>query len=347
MIMAGGTGGHVFPALAVADYLREKGHQVVWMGTQNRLEARVVPAAGIEFEALSVNGVRGKGGLTMLVAPFMLMKACWQAGRILLKRKPEVVLGMGGFVAGPGGVVAKLLGIPLVLHEQNSVPGTTNRILASIANRVLEAFQGSFAIPIKAEWVGNPLRQSVMDRNMDYQLHQPARILVLGGSLGAKVLNERVPLVLSGLHPKPDVWHQSGEPMVTGVQDHYQSLFVNARVDAFIDDMAEAYLWADWVICRAGAMTISELAAMGLPSILVPYPYAIDDHQACNARYLSDAGAAILMNQDDFTTNDWADELQKLLGDKNKVMVMARAASALAMPDAARRVAEICLQEAA
>ncbi len=346
MILAGGTGGHVFPGLAVAEHLHSLGHQVFWMGTQGRLEARVVPTAGIIMDWLSVSGIRGKGWLVKLLAPFMLAKACWQARRILSQRKPDVVLGMGGFVAGPGGLMAKLLGIPLVIHEQNSVPGMTNRILARFATQSLEAFQGSFDSSVMAQCVGNPLRKAIDVRKIRQDLHKPARILVIGGSLGAKVLNDVVPQAVAALSPKPAVWHQTGKIMAAAVRDSYEGVRIDTRVEAFIDNMAEAYQWADLVICRSGAITVSELVAMGLPSILVPYPYAVDDHQTKNARYLSASGAAILMSQDEFTVDGLAERLQKLLKQRAKVKAMSKATFALARPDAAARVAAICLQEA-
>lgn len=344
MILAGGTGGHVFPGLAVAEHLLTQGHQVFWMGTQGRLEARVVPKAGIIMDWLSVSGIRGKGWLVKLFAPFMLVKACWQARRILSQRKPDVVLGMGGFVAGPGGLMAKLLGIPLVIHEQNSVPGMTNRIIAHFATQSLEAFQGSFDSSIRAQCVGNPLRKAINGRKVGLDLRKPVCILIIGGSLGAKVLNDIVPKTIADLLPEPVIWHQTGRAMEVAVHDSYEALHINARVEVFIDNMAEAYQWADLVICRSGAITVSELVAMGLPSILVPYPYAVDDHQTKNARYLSDSGAAILMSQDKFTVDHLAEILKKLLQNRAEINAMGQAASALARPDAAARVAAICLQ---
>jgi len=269
VIMAGGTGGHVFPALAVAQSLQEKGWQVSWLGTQKGLESRVIPEHGIAIDWLSVAGVRGKGLLSKITALFKLFKACWQAAKILRQRKPDVVLGMGGFVAGPGGLMAKFLGIPLVIHEQNRVPGTTNLMLAEFANRVLEAFPNSFPKKIHAQCTGNPLRKAFVQAQPEKNSSNEINILVVGGSQGAQILNETVPeavALLSGIK----VRHQTGDVMLGQVAAHYQELGIDAQASAFIDDMVAAYHWADLVICRAGAMTVSEVSAMGVPAILFP-----------------------------------------------------------------------------
>jgi UDP-N-acetylglucosamine--N-acetylmuramyl-(pentapeptide) pyrophosphoryl-undecaprenol N-acetylglucosamine transferase len=349
MILAGGTGGHVYPALAVARELISRGHQVVWMGTRAGLEARVVPSAGIPMEWLTVAGLRGKGWRSKLSAPFMLAKALLQAARILRRIRPDAVLGMGGFVSGPGGLMARLMGIPLVLHEQNRIPGTTNRWLASWAGVVLEAFPGSFLPKIGARCTGNPLRREIsgLKKPPAAEGAGPLRILVLGGSLGALVLNQRVPLALAKLDRPIRVFHQTGEAMRQETAALYGQLGVEARVEAFVDDMAEAYGWADLAICRAGAMTLSELAAVGLPAILVPFPYAIDDHQTHNARYLSEAGAALLMSQTELTPERLAEAIEALCRQPGRLTAMSEAALALAKPDAARTVADICLAEAA
>lgn len=352
MILAGGTGGHVYPALAVARELLADGHEVLWMGTRTGLEARVVPAAGIPVEWLSVSGIRGKGWRGKLAAPFMLARACLQALAILRRAKPDVVLGMGGFVSGPGGLLARALGIPLVLHEQNRVPGTTNRWLARWANVVLEAFPNSFPAKTGARCVGNPLRREIAasgklrvasDESAAASSPTP-RILVVGGSLGAKALNENVPEALSRIGIPIQVRHQTGPAMREETENRYARSGIDARVEAFVENMAEAYAWADLAICRAGAMTVSELSAAGLPAILIPFPYAIDDHQTQNARYLADAGAAVLLPQTELTPERLAAEIQAVFADPERPRAMAEHAMALAKPEATRTVADICLE---
>lgn len=343
LIMAGGTGGHVFPALAVADYLVEQGWQMSWLGTKNGLESRVVPAHKIDIDWLSVAGVRGKGLFSKIKAVFLLIKACGQAWRILRRRKPDVVLGMGGFVAGPGGLVAKLMGIPLVIHEQNRVPGTTNRLLARWANRVLEAFPGSFDKKINALWSGNPLRKELIGIP-EKKARQPGdalRLLVIGGSQGAQVLNQVVPdavAAVSGLN----VRHQTGEIMRIQVEQRYQELGVDAEVSAFIEDMAEAYRWADIAVCRAGAMTVSELAAAGIPAVLIPLPHAIDDHQNANARYLADVGAAMILPQKDLSPETLAERIKDMI---EHLAEMGKKTRACAKLDATEAVALCCQAE--
>lgn len=343
VIMAGGTGGHVFPALAVAQELAAQGWQVSWLGTEKGLEAKVVPAHGIAIDWLAVAGVRGKGGLSKITAVCKLLKACGQAFLILKRCKPDVVLGMGGFVAGPGGLMARVLGIPLVIHEQNRVPGTTNRLLAKIAKRVLEAFPDSFAKKAKAECTGNPLRRAFLELPASTTATVSGlRVFVVGGSLGAQVLNQTVPAAMA-LLGDVSVRHQTGPAMLDEVSEHYQALGVRAEASAFIDDMVAAYQWADLVVCRAGAMTVSELAAMGKPSILVPFPYAIDDHQTANARYLADAGAGLLLPQTELTAENLA---QKINEARQQLDAMAAAAKACARLQATVQVADICAQEA-
>lgn len=343
VIMAGGTGGHVFPALAVAQSLMEKGWQVSWLGTQKGLEARVIPEHGIDIDWLAVAGVRGKGMLAKITAVFKLFKACLQAAQILRKRKPDVVLGMGGFVAGPGGLMAKLLGIPLVIHEQNRVPGTTNRLLAKLASRVLEAFPNSFAPKVKAECSGNPLRKAFLQaRVAKHPSENQINILVVGGSLGAQILNEIVPeaiALLSGVKIK----HQTGAVMCLQVTERYQTLGINAEVSAFIDDMVAAYQWADLVICRAGAMTVSEISAMGVPAIFIPLPSAIDDHQTANAHYLTDAHAGLLLMQKDLTAGQLAEKITQA---RQELTAMGLAAAQCARLDATEVVAQACIAEA-
>ncbi|MBL1263162.1 undecaprenyldiphospho-muramoylpentapeptide beta-N-acetylglucosaminyltransferase [Candidatus Methylomicrobium oryzae] len=344
VIMAGGTGGHVFPALAVAESLLEKGWEVSWLGTRNGLEARVVPEHDIAIDWLSVAGVRGKGMLSKATAVFKLLKACLQAASLLRKRKPDVVLGMGGFVAGPGGLMARMLGIPLIIHEQNRVPGTTNRWLARLASRVLEAFPDSFDKKRQAICTGNPLRKKfLLASEMQHaKPEQDLKLLIVGGSQGAQRLNEIVPEAmgrLSGIH----VIHQTGPAMQEQVAARYRELGVNAEARAFIQDMAEAYEWADLAICRAGAMTVSELAAIGCPAILVPLPWAIDDHQVANAHYLADAGAGLILLQKDLTPESLAEAVADV---RNRLPVMAAAAKQCARLDATETVAHYCIAEA-
>lgn len=360
MVLAGGTGGHVFPALAVADDMLERGHELFWMGTKKGLEARLVPAKGIPIDWLAVTGLRGKSGMARLQAPLMLAIACVQAARIMIQRKPDVVLGMGGFVAGPGGLMAWLLRIPLVIHEQNRIPGTTNRLLAHRARKILEAFPKSFEASVGAVWTGNPLRkviaesgdrrQGTGDRRVSAGLSppssEPLHLLVLGGSQGAKILNETVPQAMAKLQgARIEVLHQSGTVTQAETERLYRTLQADARVEAFIEDMASAYQWADVAVCRAGAMTISELCAAGLASILVPFPYAIDDHQTHNARWLSDAGAAILMPQTELNPESLKQKLELLMDDSRR-QTMSETARSLARRDAARTVADICLEQA-
>jgi UDP-N-acetylglucosamine--N-acetylmuramyl-(pentapeptide) pyrophosphoryl-undecaprenol N-acetylglucosamine transferase len=344
VIMAGGTGGHVFPALAVAQTLIEKGWQVSWLGTQKGLESRVVPEQGIEIDWLSVAGVRGKGWLSKITAVLLLVKACIQALKILRRRKPDVVLGMGGFVAGPGGVMAKLLGIPLIIHEQNRVPGTTNRLLARMANQVLEAFPGSFNKKMNATFTGNPLRKQFIGCAEHKEAHQGVNILIVGGSQGAKILNEVVPEALAALDSGAlQIKHQTGTAMQDQVERRYKALGLNAEVRAFIEDMMSAYQWADLVICRSGAMTVSEVAAAGVPAIFIPLPNAIDDHQTANARYLTDAGAGLLLMQKDLNATTLAEHITKA---KKQLEVMSKTAKKYARLDATEIVAGICMAEA-
>jgi len=348
MILAGGTGGHIFPALAVAEELRFRGCELCWMGTPSGMEAGLVPKAGIPIEWLAVSGFRGKGWRAKLLAPFKLLLACWQAGRILRRFKPDVVLGMGGFVAGPGGVMAKLFGIPLVIHEQNRIPGTTNRLLVKWARKTLEAFPDSFPAGRGAVCVGNPLRRSIVDAmaGAKPKAQDIPKLLVVGGSLGAKALNEIVPQAVALAGGKIKVRHQTGEAMRAETEALYARLGVEAEVVAFIQDMAGAYRWADLAVCRAGAMTLSELASAALPAILVPFPYAIDDHQTANARFFSQADAAKLLPQAQLTPEYLAEALKSLIHDPVQIAEMSRNAHGLAKLDAARKVADVCLSEA-
>ncbi len=342
VIMAGGTGGHVFPALAVAQTLIEKGWQVSWLGTRKGLEGRVIPEQGIEIDWLSVAGVRGKGGLSKITAVLLLIKACIQALKILHKRKPDVVLGMGGFVAGPGGLMAKLLGIPLIIHEQNRVPGTTNRLLAGMARQVLEAFPDSFNKKLNATFTGNPLRKQFIGCAERKEAHQGINILVVGGSQGAQILNEVVPDALAELD-RVKVRHQTGAAMQKQVESRYKELGVKAEANAFIDDMVSAYQWADLVICRSGAMTVSEVAAAGIPAIFIPLPSAIDDHQTANARYLTDAGAGLILLQKDLNAASLVEHITTVV---KQLDVMSKTAKQYARLDATDVVAGVCMVEA-
>jgi len=353
MVMAGGTGGHVYPALAVADALRARGWDVFWLGTRAGLEARVVPAAGIDMEWVGMGGVRGKGVLKKVLLPAVLLGAFWQSLRTILRRRPDVVLGMGGYTAFPGGMMASLLNRPLVVHEQNSIGGLTNRVLACLADRVLVAFPAAFThagdrpIPCRraaTEWVGNPVRAAIADTAAHDRATRsgPLRLLVVGGSLGATALNDLVPRALALLPPgqRPVVVHQSGRQHVENLRANYAAAGVEADVRDYIEDMATEYGACDFAICRAGAMTVAELACAGVPAVLVPFPFAVDDHQTGNAAFLSDAGAAWLMQQKELT----AEKLAALIGglDRATLADMSDKARALAKPDATARVADIC-----
>ena len=349
MIMAGGTGGHVFPALAVAEELRGRAQPVVWMGTRKGLEARVVPAAGIEMEWISIAGLRGRGAAAWLTAPFRISIAIVQALAAMRRRKPAVVLGMGGFVSGPGGVAAWLCRHPVLIHEQNAVAGTTNRLLARIARRVFEAFPGSFPGGVAAELVGNPVRREIIDlaqrdRAGNGRPEDAVHVLILGGSQGARVLNERVPEAMAKLPGgvSVDIWHQAGRGLETARRG-YAERGVEARVDAFVEDMAGAYAWADLAVCRAGALTIAELAAAGLGAILVPFPHAVDDHQARNAESFGSRGAGIVVPEREFTPQRLADELAALLERPGRIAGMGASASNLARPAAPTDIADACL----
>ncbi len=352
LIMAGGTGGHVFPALAVAEEILSRNIPVVWLGTHHGIEARLVPEAGIPIEWVSVSGLRGKRFTRLLTAPFMLALAAWQCLRILLRLKPKLVLGMGGFVTGPGGVMARLLGRPLFIHEQNAIAGMTNRYLSHIASKVMEAFPDSFPAKTEATVTGNPVREGIVnipEPEKRISEHKgPLRLLVLGGSLGAQALNQVVPEALARFpsEKRPVVKHQAGRHKLDEARVLYEQAGLKEGVEVlpFIDDMAQAYAWADLVLCRAGALTVSELAAAGVGAILVPYPYAVDDHQSRNADFLTAAGAALVIIQHELDANKLHEVLQGFDDSREKLMVMARAARSLATKNAARQVADICLQ---
>ncbi len=351
MLMAGGTGGHVFPALAIAESLRAEAVPVRWLGTRRGLEARVVPEAGIDINYVSIAGLRGKGLLNLLLAPPRLGLALIQSLMILRRHRPAAVVGMGGFVTGPGGVAARLLGIPLIIHEQNALPGLTNRLLARIATRVLQAFPETFPARMGAITTGNPLRRALLEAEVDIPRpeRQPPRLLIVGGSLGASFLNQTLPPALGRLNRALEVWHQTGRGRVAETRENYarQAPRVPARIEEFIDDMAAAYAWADLAVCRAGALSVGELAQMGLPALLIPFPHAVDDHQTHNARFLSEAGAALLAPQSGLDPERLAGLLDELLGDAARRRQMSLAAANLARPGASREITRLCLAAAA
>ncbi len=348
MILAGGTGGHIYPALAVAECLRAEGVALSWLGSAQGMEAGIVPRHDIPFRAVKVAGLRGKGPLGWLCAPYTIAKATLQAMRVLRDVRPGVVLGMGGFVSGPGGLAAWLCRRPLVIHEQNAIPGLTNRLLAKIATRILEAYPRSFTPAVRALCTGNPVRlaiAAIAPPAGRVRAEGPLRLLVVGGSLGARSLNTQVPHALAGLDGiAVEVWHQTGRAAVEETGENYRALGLAARVVPFIDDMPAAYAWADLVVCRAGAMTVAELAAAGCASVLVPYPHAVDDHQTANARYLAAAGAAEVVADAALAQGALGPLLQRLLSDREHLLDMATRARAAGRPEAATAVATQCME---
>lgn len=351
MIMAGGTGGHIFPALAVADHLRASGWKVIWLGSRGGMEERIVPAKGYPMVRIRLSGVRGKGFLRFALLPLELLAAFWQSARAIFAHRPDVVLGMGGYVSFPGAMMASLLDRPLVIHEQNAVAGLANRVVARLADRVLAAFPDAFGRQARAVWSGNPVREEIAalapPESRFAGRSGPLRVLVIGGSLGASALNEVVPaaVALLPVEARPRLIHQSGTAHEAALRERYARLGVAAEVVPFIDDMARCYAEADLAICRAGATTIAELMAAGVGSVLVPYPHAVDDHQTVNARYLAERGAALLLPQRELTPQRLAGWLGDL--DRGRLLEMARAARAAARPDATRIVAEACMELAA
>jgi UDP-N-acetylglucosamine--N-acetylmuramyl-(pentapeptide) pyrophosphoryl-undecaprenol N-acetylglucosamine transferase len=351
LVMAGGTGGHVFPALATADWLRQQGWRIEWLGSHRGIENRLVPEAGIRLHRISVTGLRGKGRLSLLLAPFKLLRAFWQALAVLREVNPDVVLGMGGFASGPGGLAAWVLRKPLLVHEQNAIPGLTNRLLARLSIRVMEAFPGAFAAKYSALHTGNPVRNDISILPEPEQRFSGRkgviRLLVVGGSLGARAINECVPqaLALLPVEQRPEVWHQVGADHTTAARLAYQQSGVEVRLEAFIEDMQAAYGWADLVICRAGALTVSELAMAGVGSVLVPFPFAVDDHQTANSHYLVDQDAAVLLPQTQLSPERLLQLLQQL-GDRDLLLAMAQRARALATPQATSSVAQQCKEVA-
>jgi UDP-N-acetylglucosamine--N-acetylmuramyl-(pentapeptide) pyrophosphoryl-undecaprenol N-acetylglucosamine transferase len=343
LIMAGGTGGHIFPGLAVAAELRAAGWEVVWMGARGGMEERLVPPHGYRTAWIRARAARGKGMVQKLLLPANLLLSFWESLRQLRRIRPDVVLGLGGYVAFPGGMMASLLGRPLALHEQNAIAGLANRVLAGVSDKVMVAFPGALK---DAEWTGNPVRAEIAAIEPPEVRFGgrsgPLNLLVVGGSLGAQALNEALPKALSLLTDRPVVVHQAGEKHLDLLKSNYASAGVNGELVAFIDDMARRYAAADLVICRAGAVTVAELSTGGMASILVPFPHAVDDHQTANARFLADNGAAILIQQRELTP----EKLAALIGslDRGRLLDMARKARALGKPGAAQLVARRCIQ---
>ncbi|GFM89867.1 UDP-N-acetylglucosamine--N-acetylmuramyl-(pentapeptide) pyrophosphoryl-undecaprenol N-acetylglucosamine transferase [Pseudomonas cichorii] len=347
LIMAGGTGGHVFPALACAREFQSRGYKVHWLGTPRGIENELVPQAGLTLHLIDATGLRGKGKLSLLKAPFMLLKALRQARKVVRELKPVCVVGFGGYVTGPGGLAAKLAGVPLIIHEQNAVAGTANRSLSSFASRICEAFPDTFSATAKRRTTGNPVRVELfLETPRQALAGRKARLLVLGGSLGAEPLNKLLPeaLALVSEDIRPEVFHQAGKKHDEVTAERYRSAGVEAQVAPFIQNMAQAYAWADLVVCRAGALTISELAAAGLPSFLIPLPYAIDDHQSRNADYLAREGAAFVMPQATTGAAEMAARLKEVLMQPEQLNNMARTARRLARPDATNTVVDVCVE---
>lgn len=345
LIMAGGTGGHVFPGLAVANMLRDQGWEIHWLGCATRMEADLVPKHNIDISYIDVEGVRGNGFARLLKAPFKLIRSIWQARRVIKSFSPDVVLGMGGFASGPGGIAARLCGLPLVLHEQNAVAGLTNRYLAKVATKVMVAFDGAL-VEHMPQVVGNPVRKEITDLSrLAVKRHSELNLLIIGGSLGAKALNEVLPKTLPLLNEIPvRIKHQAGKSNSVGVREHYNEQSSTAAdcvdVSDFIDDMASAYQWANLIICRAGALTVSEVAALGVPAIFIPLPYAVDDHQTKNAQALSDHGAAIVMAQSTMSPESLSDTV-KMISQSGELEKMHQASESLAKIDATEQVASV------
>jgi UDP-N-acetylglucosamine--N-acetylmuramyl-(pentapeptide) pyrophosphoryl-undecaprenol N-acetylglucosamine transferase len=352
LVMAGGTGGHVYPALAVARALQRQSREVVWLGTHRGLESRVVPDAGISMEWISIRGLRRKGVIALFVAPVQLGWALIQSLVVIARRRPAAVLGMGGFASGPGGVAAWLTRRPLVIHEQNAAAGMTNRLLARLARVVLQAFPGSFNSRVHAETVGNPVREDIAavaapaDRYAERQ--GPLRLLVLGGSQGALALNRTVPAALALLPEdlQPVVRHQCGAATIETARQAYEGTGIEVNLVPFIEDMADAYAWADLVVCRAGALTVAELCAVGLPAIFIPYPAAVDDHQTANAGPMAGQGAAAIIQEKDLDPRALADVLRQWMCSRQELKGLAEKARGLAQPRALERITAVCLEQA-
>ena len=350
LVMAGGTGGHVFPALAVAENLRNRGVEVVWLGTRSGLEARTIPAAGFEIEWINIRGVRGKGVLGWLRMPFLVLAAVTQAIAVVKRRRPGALLGMGGFVAGPGGIAAWLLRQPLLIHEANALAGLTNQLLVRIATRVMTGFPGTFGKSTRQEYVGNPVRPEISDlpppRARLSERSGPLRVLVVGGSQGARALNLQLPEIVQHLSAHKcafNIWHQTGKHQRDEVERRYRDLGVHATVNAFIDEIARAYEWADLVLCRAGAMTVAEVSTAGVVAVFVPFPHAVGDHQTANANYLAEHGAAHLVPE-----HQLGESLPSILSQycshRDQLIPIAEKARRLGKPNATQVVADICME---
>ncbi len=343
LIMAGGTGGHIFPGLAVAEALRERGWVVHWLGGPDSMESRLVPQRGFIFEQIDFSGVRGKGALALFLLPLRLLKAFWQSIGVVRRVKPDVVMGLGGYITFPAGMMAVLLGKPLILHEQNAVAGIANRVLAGVADRVFTAFPSAFP---KGEWIGNPLRKEFLEQAPPQERFKQRsgrfKLLVVGGSLGAKALNDAIPKALAAMPPeqRPQVIHQGGEKQIEQLRANYAASGVEAELTPFITNTARAFADADLVICRAGASTVSEIAAVGAAAVLVPFPFAVDDHQTKNARFLSDQGAATLLPQQQMTVDYIIHLLSKT--DRLTHYLKAEKAYSLRKIDATDKVVQAC-----
>jgi UDP-N-acetylglucosamine--N-acetylmuramyl-(pentapeptide) pyrophosphoryl-undecaprenol N-acetylglucosamine transferase len=348
LIMAGGTGGHIFPGLAVAEALRDAGWRVHWLGAPDSMEAQLVPPRGFAFEAVQFGGVRGKGLQTLALLPLKLLRAFWQSLQVVRRVRPDVVVGLGGYITFPGGMMASLLGKPLVLHEQNSVAGLANKVLAQISERVFAAFPNVLK---GAEWVGNPLRQAFTTQALPAERFAgrsgPLQVLVVGGSLGAKALNDTVPQALALIPPqqRPQVVHQSGAKQIEALRAAYAAAGVQATLTPFIDDTASAFAQADLVICRAGASTVTEIAAVGAAAIFVPFPFAVDDHQTTNARFLVEQGGGWLLPQADLSAQDLAQRLQQIT--RAELLARAEKAHQQRKMNATREVVMACEELAA
>jgi UDP-N-acetylglucosamine--N-acetylmuramyl-(pentapeptide) pyrophosphoryl-undecaprenol N-acetylglucosamine transferase len=348
LVMAGGTGGHIFPGLAVAEALRDAGWRVHWLGAPNSMESQLVPPRGFAFEAIDFGGVRGKGLKTLALLPLRLLKAFWQSLQVVRRVQPDVVLGLGGYITFPGGMMASLLGKPVVLHEQNSVAGMANKVLAQVADRVFTAFPQVFKT---GQWVGNPLRQAFTQQATPAERFAgrtgPLQVLVVGGSLGAKALNDIVPQAMALIPEtqRPQVIHQSGAKQIDALRANYEAAGVQAELTPFIDDTATAFAQADLVICRAGASTVTELAAVGVAALFVPFPFAVDDHQTTNADFLVQHGGGWLVQQSELTAESLAARLQNL--DRSQLLACAQKAHEQKKTNATREVVMACEELAA
>ncbi len=348
LVMAGGTGGHIFPGLAVAEALRDAGWRVHWLGAPNSMESQLVPPRGFAFEAIDFGGVRGKGLKTLALLPLRLLKAFWQSLQVVRRVQPDVVLGLGGYITFPGGMMASLLGKPVVLHEQNSVAGMANKVLGQVADRVFTAFPHVFKT---GQWVGNPLRQAFTQQAAPAERFAnrtgPMQVLVIGGSLGAKALNDIVPQAMALIpeEQRPQVIHQSGAKQIDALRANYEAAGVQAELTPFIDDTATAFAQADLVICRAGASTVTELAAVGVAALFVPFPFAVDDHQTTNADFLVQHGGGWLVQQAQLSAESLAARLQNL--DRSQLLACAQKAHEQKKTNATREVVMACEELAA